>query len=247
MVEIKIFSLMRSGQHAIIDWILNQLSGKIVYINDILHPDCKQYHNTKLCNEKETDYLIYNLEDRFITAGEQEASRVIFRHNSDRIIKILIIRDPYNLFASRYARQTTRINPITGEYQHEEISKCRWTPLKGWTSQAALKCWKDHAIEAIKPTKVDLVIKYNEWFQNKEYRKKIADYLNLNFTDEGIEHISDVGEGSSFDGIKYQNNAKEMKVLQRYKKYKYDNYYISLFDEEIRKMTKEIFNWEPNI
>ena len=238
---------MRSGSHPIIDWMVNQLPGKTTYINDILHPDCKDYHNIKLCDEH-ADFLVYNLEDRFLRAGEREANRVIYDHSFRKDMKrILIIRDPYNMFASRYARETSRTNPITGEFQHPEISKCRWTPLKGWTSPAAIRCWKDHATEAIRPTFVDVVIKYNNWFSDAEYRKQIAEELGLNFTDKGINKINLVGEGSSFDGVKYQDNASKMNVLHRYKRYLYDTYFVSLFDEEIKNMTQKIFNWTPEL
>jgi len=245
MLEIRIMAMMRSGQHAVIDWLLNQLPGNVVYINDILHPDCDKYHHIKLCNEN-TDFFIFNIEDRFLAAGDEEADRMVFNHMAPKK-RILIIRDPYNMFASRYARETARTNPITGELQHPEISKCSWTPLKGWTSPAAIRCWKDHAVEAIKPRITDVVINYNKWFADIEYRKTIAHGLNLNFTDKGIDKINEIGEGSSFDGVKYQDQASKMNVLSRYKRYKYDKYYTSLFDEEMKDMTHRIFQWVPEL
>lgn len=243
MIEYRIFAMMRSGQHPIIDWLNAQMSGHGRYINDILHPDCIEHHNKILCNSSQ-DYLLYNLEDRFLKSGDDEANNKVYDHSFRSAMKrILIIRDPYNTFASRYARETSRINPITGEFQHPEIATCSWSPLKGWTSQLAIDCWKDHAKEAIDPKFVDIVIKYNNWFQDVDYRKEIADKLGLNFTDEGINHVSLIGEGSSFDGVKHQNEAYKMNVLTRYKRYLYDEYYRSLFDGEMKELSQQLFGW----
>jgi hypothetical protein len=240
MKEIRFFGMMRSGQHAIINWLLGQLP-QHTFVNDPLYPT--QTFGAKL-SKPEDLFLAYNVEDRFIDQGIKECEAKICDHSEERdgnIINVLILRDPFNMFASRYARETGRKNLTTGEKQHESIAGCLWSPLGGWTSKQSIECWKSHAKEIAQPTEINIVINYNEWAINQEYRKQISEFFEVEFNDNAFGEMALVqGEGSSFDGTTKKENSK---MLNRYKRYKYDKYFMSLFDEEVNDLTQEIFGW----
>jgi hypothetical protein len=241
MKEIRFFAMMRSGQHAVINWLLAQLPDPHTFFNDPLYPT--QAFGAKLSKPDDL-FLIYNIEDRFIPAGIEECKEKIYDHSKERdgdIINVLILRDPFNMFASRYARETSRKNLATGEKQHEGIASCSWSPLGGWTSQQALECWKDHAKEVTQPSCMNLIINYNMWATSEEYRKQISEFFEVEFNDVAFNEMAIVqGEGSSFDGTTKKSNSK---TLNRYKRYKYDKYFTSLFNKEVNDLAKEIFGW----
>ena len=241
MKEIRFFAMMRSGQHAVINWLLAQLPEPHTFFNDPLYPT--QAFGVKLSKPDDL-FLVYNIEDRFISAGIEECKEKIYDHSKERdgnIINVLVLRDPFNMFASRYAREITRKNLTTGEKQHESITNCSWSPLGGWTSQQAFECWKDHVKEISNPSNINLIINYNSWATDKEYRKEIANFFEVEFNDKAFDKMSIIqGEGSSFDGI---NRTENSKVLVRYKKYKYDKYFMSLFNKETSDIAKDIFGW----
>jgi hypothetical protein len=240
MKEIRFFAMMRSGQHAIINWLLAQLP-QHTFVNDPLYPT--QTFGAKLSKPDDL-FLVYNIEDRFIVAGIEECKEKIYDHSEERegdIVNVLIIRDPFNMFASRYARETSRKNLTTGEKQHENIVDCSWSPLGGWTSQQAVVCWKSHVKEVASPSDINLIINYNKWAVDEEYRKQISEFFEIEFNDSAFNEMAIVqGEGSSFDGTTKKENSK---VLNRYKRYKYDKYFVSLFDKETNDLAKEIFGW----
>lgn len=243
MKEIRFIAMMRSGQHAIINWLLSQLPKPYQFVNDPLHPTNEHLYKTRLISPEDL-YLVYNIEDRFILPGIEECESFLYDHSAERegeIFNVLILRDPFNMFASRYARQTGRKNLATGEKQSEEIKSGRWSPLGGWTTKKAIECWKNHAQEIHSPTEINMIIQFNEWVQSEEYRQSISESLGLDFNDSEITKRAAVqGEGSSFEGLKDNKNDK---VLTRYKKYKYDKYFNSLFDQEVKDMCQEIFGW----
>tara|TARA_Y100000034_G_scaffold288_1_gene400 strand:- start:2145 stop:2885 length:741 start_codon:yes stop_codon:yes gene_type:complete len=242
MKEIRFFAMMRSGQHAVINWLLAQLPKPHTFINDPLHP-VQRFGKKRLAQPNDL-YYVYNIEDRFILDGAAESEEKLHDYSDVRdggIINVLILRDPFNLFASRYARETARKNLATGEKQHEEIRNCSWSPLEGWTSKKALECWKNHVKEVRSPTIINLIVNYNEWVLSEEYRKSLSEFFEVEFNDVGYEKLAIVqGEGSSFDGIQKLESSK---VLKRYKKYIYDGYFMSLFDKETVALAEDIFGW----
>lgn len=238
MKEIRFFAMMRSGQHAIINWLLAQLP-EHSFVNDPLHP-INWIHGKAKFSKPDDLFLVYNVEDRFILSGIKECEEKLYDHSEERdgeIINVLILRDPFNMFASRYSRETNRKKLTTGEKQHEEIMECSWSPLEGWTSKKAVECWKSHAKEIASPTVINLIINYNQWVLNEDYRQSLAKFFGVEFNDVNYNIQAVVqGEGSSF-------RKNDSKVLKRCKKYIYDSHFMSLFDEETIELAQGIFGW----
>ena len=88
-------------------------------------------------------------------------------------------------------------------------------------------------------------VKYDSWRDSIDYRKKICTDLVLSFSDAELNYVPDYAYGSSFDGFLYQNRGHVMKTQNRWEYYKNDERYLSFFDEEIRDLSKRIFDFCP--
>lgn len=136
---------------------------------------------------------------------------------------MLILRDPFNLFASRWRS----IHPEIGD-------------------AAALRMWKQHARAALNPRKGlqhdPVVVLYNNWFLDSDYRRQLADRLALPFSDAGLQRVSHCGGGSSFDARRYDGRAQQMPVLQRWQAYADDPRFRTLFDAQTLDLAEQLFD-----
>lgn len=109
-----------------------------------------------------------------------------------------------------------------------------------------VKTWKIFIKESLSPNVLKdfnvVDINYNKWFSDKKYRKELCDRLELKFTDDGLNQML---RGSTFDRYKYQNDAQNMPVFQRYKQCLKDEDYLELIDDEIIKLSREYFGFVP--
>lgn len=219
--EIRVVGLKRSGNHAIINWIKKQQTGNVLFLNDI-SPRDNPYRDTyeefirknkqknlqfwqqeKSGQFSKKDTLIYSFEDHDL---EQIANhRLERKHNlyfgsSEKRYDILILRDPYNMIASRLKKGLLGV-----KHPQKTISDF----------------WLEYAKEFLGETEYlnhnKVCINYNLWSSDVEYRKQIALKLDLIFTDAGIGDVRREGGGSSFDSQYFAGQASQMKVLERWK------------------------------
>jgi hypothetical protein len=116
-----------------------------------------------------------------------------------------------------------------------------------------IRRWKEYAREYLGETDYlgnKLLINYNSWFSNKEYRINLAAKLGLDFDDRGIHEVAKWGpsirRAESFDGLSFDGQATEMKVLERWKTYQDDPFYQGLFsDKELITLSERIFGAIP--
>ncbi|GAG15524.1 unnamed protein product, partial [marine sediment metagenome] len=102
--------------------------------------------------------------------------------------------------------------------------------------------WKSHAREFIRHTQKlnnPILISYNEWSQDIEYRKKLANTLGVNFTDAGFKEIPAYGGGSSFTGLTEQN--LQQSVCNRLLSYFGQPEFHRQIDDEMKELNYEIF------
>jgi hypothetical protein len=217
-LEIRVIGLMRSGNHAIIDWIQQQYAGhSICFLNNVKHGEIDPYTNYTNISltgiDEEIDIealrklkkhlLIYSYEDtkQFMFKGVDILSSIhpqglydkqkAYIGDSHHKFDILIIRDPFNNFASRIQLMETRYKGIDAVDMQEVVHN-----------------WKILARRAITlynhPKPNEIVINYNRWVDDQEYRKELSKLLLGKFTDESMSRISNYGGGSSFSekGIK---------------------------------------------
>jgi hypothetical protein len=245
-VEIRFIGMSRSGNHAVINWILKQASGRICFLNCTegktnpfascrpmddgervitniegfeLEAELRGEHAPK-------DVLVFSHEDNFLRnacSDELEREHDGWLGASRRRVDLLLVRDPFNLFASRYRANAGTVS-----------------------IQIAKKIWKQHAREALarRPRKLrhePTVVLYNRWVREPDYRRELAEWLELAFTDAGIHDVQACEGGSSFDGLRYDGRAGEMKVLERWRQLADEPAYRDIFDAEMVAMADQLF------
>lgn len=198
--QLSAISMRRSGHHAIIEWIINHV-GHTEFINNYPKADRYEYNQ----DSTGTSYRITNYEDYPI----QEA----LEHIGSEGKILLILRDPYNMFASR----------LRSKFLTEE----------GRISPRIIHRWKDHATEFLRHSEqIDdhrlISISFNMWIKDKEYRDNIAKQIGFTNTDKGINILSQFGQGSSFDGNDYQDKANKMDLQNRHKQVMHETIFRQL-------------------
>lgn len=242
--SLRVIGMSRSGNHAIIRWILQQAPGRTCFLNCAEGKTNPFLSARPLANglpyetndphfdwERECrgewshkDLLVYSYEDSFLGY----VCHPVFEANYDRWLgrtcqrmDLLIVRDPFNLFASRWRAGLSVISPAT-----------------------MVRIWKQHAREALGQRRYrhrpNLWIYYNRWVTDRAYRQQIAARLGLPFSDAGIDRVPDTAGGSSFDGMRYDGAARQMKVLERWKVYQHDPGYLRLFDDEVVDLAQQL-------
>jgi hypothetical protein len=250
--ELRVVGMSRSGNHAIMQWILSQVSqleGRACVLNcaecksnpfhtsrpmENGHPYRANYPDFDLESEQAghfsaRDFLIFSHEDSFLRcafSSHYEEFHDQYVGASRRRIDVLILRDPFNLFASRIRSDQGVVS-----------------------SQVAMRIWRQHAREFLGMSSFmrqeKLVISYNRWFLDIAYRQYIAERIGLSFTDAGIKNVAACGGGSSFDGMKFNGHANQMGVLKRWKHYMGSPEYQTLFDPATIELSERIFGHIP--
>lgn len=249
--EMRVVSLRRSGTHAVINWILghyekeigidkdivffNNLPPKINYYRYLLN-----YHPNKLGNDAQGKFrgryvLCYNYENacfKDITDPFFEFNHDIYLGKTKKRYDILILRDPFNTMASIY-KGIMKGNKV---YSQVHLNRKNITQL-----------WIDYAKEFLGETNYlknqKIIINYNQWIMDKNYRKEISKQLELDFTDKNFTQVSKHGGGSSFDGIELNRNSQQMKVTERWKTVIDDPEYRRMFNQEIIDYGEKIFGF----
>lgn len=110
--------------------------------------------------------------------------------------------------------------------------------------------WKAYAHEFLGETNYlpDRVsVSYNDWFSSTEYRRSLSNRLQVKFNDKGLQLVARHGpngwnELESFDGLKYDGAAQQMKVLERWRNYQDDPFFHELvLDPELLDLSVRIF------
>lgn len=253
--EFRVVGMSRSGNHAIIQWLIAQVQAneepqRICWLNcvegkynpywtarpfddgDVLWAN----YQVDLEAEKQRqwsrkDYLIYNHEDAYLRnacSNEHEAHHDEWLGATAHRRDILILRDPFNLFASRLRSLEHSVS-----------------------NAIAAKMWKQHAKQFLGRLRLlrhdPVLINYNRWCGQRRYRQQIADQLGLPFTDQGKQRVTKVHGGSSFDGMKYDGQAEQMRVHDRWRHYIDQQAYRDLFDKDMIDLAEQVFGDLPAI
>ena len=209
-LELRVCGLQRSGNHAIISWIVDQFTGRpACFLNNVRHGDYDPYvvapqkHAYALDGVAQEDWrhtpkdlLVYSYEDdakRLLPGATSllasafspafEAKREAYLGPSARRLDVIILRDPANNFASRLKM----LDQLTGVRDLPTIVAF-WKEL----ARAAVA-----AEERADPNTV--VVLYNRWFADRKYRQDLSRRLGGTFSDASIRQVSAIGGGSSFD------------------------------------------------
>ena len=242
-VEICFHGMSRSGNHAVLDWLKSMYPGKVDYWNNVAELPVKLWFQKK-------SLLIRSHENRSLAEifnHPLEQRHDLYFGKSGKRLNVLLLRDPFNLFASR-------LQQVKNQGLEESNGFILGHPKYKYSAhkpEQFVSIWKEHAREYLDMTSYlgshKVTINYNKWFLDTGYRQKIAEALELPYSDQNINRvvgaeINQAGAGSSFDKFAYAGKATEMKVLERWKKMKDNPYYCTLFqDPEIWELSTKIF------
>ena len=180
------------------------------------------------------DCLIRSYEDyslQEITNWLFESKHDLYFGKSGTRYDVLIIRDPFNLFASRLKHRLQR-----EKNDLDSAESCYGNNFLFVRSpdQTVSDLWLNYAKEYLGETSYiqkhnKICINYNQWFSDVDYRQQIAEKLQLKFSDTGIDKVAGQGGGSSFEGKNFDGKATSMDVLNRWQKFAYNPRYRELF------------------
>ncbi len=253
--ELRITGISRSGNHAVINWILAQIKNLRYCFLNCAEPKHNPFTSARpLGTEKgsiytnisefseadekrgsfsQKDYLIYSYEDTFLGP----LGNPLFKKHHDKWVgssssqkDVLVLRDPFNLFASRI-----KAGFLLTDTPHRR-GQVSWKVLK--------RIYKQHAREFLGEKNSlgkKVLINYNRWVTDREYRKQISDELELEFLDDGFYELSRVAGGSSFEGTSISAEKLHEKIENRWKNYQHSPEFWKLFDEEIAELSLQIF------
>ena len=250
--ELRVVGMRRTGNHAIITWIERQQPGTAYHLNNIAagtNPyryksnNLRRYHpqHSKMAAVYQQqaagalikrDCLILSYEDwglEQVTQPRFERNRTLYLGKSNQQLDVLILRDPFNLFASRL--------------------KQNFVDTKSKTA-SMVDMWLAYAREFVgessylQPDRV--CINYNQWFADVSYRRGLADQLGLVFSDAGLRHVPHLGGGSSFSGTRHSGQAGRLDVTNRWRHFADNPAFRQLFEnEEIWHYSTQIFGDLP--
>lgn len=230
-----IIAARRTGHHAIINWVDSILPGEGVIIEDvdwvynkplfvpIYQKDTITFldHDIikkplSISNQK---YCIFNIEERDLNYIKNNINQT---KGWDDITLII--------------NQRTFLNFLSSKLKHYAESAQK--PLYN-----GIEKWAQYSQEIDNPTIFPnhIPILFDKWVQHREYRENIANKLGTDIKNEITHKVSDNGRGSSFDGLSYQDKAKQMDVLNR-KAHLPDILVNQSIEEGYVELSNKIFN-----
>lgn len=254
-----VYHLKRGGGHAVVNWIARNLDREVFHLNNafskpwkvrwrgekifrrITNPDRyggpgKRLYNVELPEgtgwrevaKMPKEVLLTNIENFPLeeVPGEDLLGTGAdgFIGASRRRVTVLVLRDAYNTFASVWHGKRRMRNRLHRFYRTQ---------------------WKAYAREFLGETtylpKDTVKISFNAWFSDEAYRRQTAETLGLDHADRGVDEVSSDGGGSSFSGQDYQDRARDMAVLDRWRHFIDDPEYVAAFDQETIELSRRIF------
>ena len=222
-IELNFTSLGRSGHHAIIFWILNNLGGveemdpAMYFANNTLKI---HYFNIAsrnlLCNTKcpiTFNYLLKSYEDT-VTVDSSN---------------IIIIRDFLNLVCSRYERGFGRWGVLGYQNYFKKL-------------EDFFNAWKMHARIILRDGSHKHIM-YNRWLLEKKYRDDVSESIGIKNIIDNIDYVPGAMYGfSSFIGGNKEQDLN--RYLKRHEQVELPKYLINpiLEDIELLDLNKQLFN-----
>lgn len=291
-VHARVFGLQRSGNHAVIGWLMAQFPRRrICFLENVGHDD-GDFFETADSIETEAGRVpadevaaIRSSAPQVVIASFEDDLRKLRPHmpflesvfSIDRAaqlthqfgpparsLEIIILRDPFNFFASRLAK----LEKLTGVKDLARV-KAEWKRMAGLFLED---------IERPMPDRV--CVRFNSWFADQSYRRTLSDKIGGTFSDASLQTVHPAGGGSSFDGRDYGNRlewrhiarnwrklldprrylrtteylrrlftpgARSMKVLERWQRMLAVDEYRALFDDpELVELSEAVFGTVPD-
>ncbi len=221
--------MRRSGNHAMINWFLDQFNGTTCFCNDNkLDERLRKIKRGELGVRNKV--VLASYEDKSVKDFNRLRFKNAIQNNS--IMHVLILRDPFNWLAS-WTKNAFKKSIAVQEH--------RWNTVDQY-----IDMWKEHAREFLGDTKHmgdKVTINYNDWFLKEEYRKEISQKVGDRFSDKTITEIfgwgAHRGAISSFENE--EENVRDFALLDRWHYLKDMPQFKCLLDDELLSLSVRIF------
>ena len=242
--QYEFFAMRRTGHHAIMKWIFSQIEEPILFANDFYAEIFrgKEYRHGQWISEQPKEYGVidnysYNIEDAPIINLDKILEKLDSRLmivKPEKTIKIFIIRDPFNMMASRFKIDQDKVTKITSPGVNIN-----------WTGNGVVERWCEYAQEYLGMTNVikdKIFINYNQWFVDEQYRRNILSDLNLQVKLTTLLDVPRNGYGSSFDEMKFNGFGNKMKTLDRWHEFMNNDSYINhISNQRLLSLAEKIY------
>tara|TARA_R110002049_G_scaffold7179_3_gene42624 strand:+ start:265 stop:1008 length:744 start_codon:yes stop_codon:yes gene_type:complete len=240
--------MKRAGSHAVLDWITTLFPGNVCFLNDVINdrtvcsskeccdlPSLPLARRTRAGDEK--DLLLFNLEDPSLANTGTWWLDTGAQSGTAKRVSILLLRDPFNLFASRLKAARDEVgsvfsNNLLPPFNHPE--------------KILHQMWIEHAREFLNETSLidgqKVIINYNQWCFDEGYRQTLSREIGGNETTGLTQLIPRQGFGSSFEGWRGRVLKNRVGLLNRWRHFQEDSTYLNLIEnEEMQKLSLQIF------
>lgn len=206
--------MKRSGNHAVIDWILDN-KPSLSHVNnpfevrrEFEQPGYFQFpvpmKNVIAEKERRKLTIFKWWPTRYLVSIEDWPVSVPLIDCQEKSLNILLVRDPENLFASRIRRAFARPHSA---YPQEMNAVMR----------RAASVWLDHAKEFLRVTTHlpnNVGIFFDRWLVDVQYRTNVANQFGIAMARDPRQNRTRKGGGSSFYGSN-QVDPSEIESLRR--------------------------------
>jgi hypothetical protein len=226
-----VYHLRRSGGHGVIDWLLKHQAGNKVHYNQVvpISPGYLEAPCNQICQfPGDAAKPLFEL----ISFEDLPLDLVAAKVRPPRQA-VLMLRDPFNTFASRLRN----IEKSRGPDAARKAEIHRIDPA----------LWKQYAREFLNPRYLPHAVRlnFNVWYVSASYRRYISEQLGWTFTDQGFGSTSGwkFSQGSSFG----DRDPKHLDLFNRWRVYRDDAQFQGYFDDEMRQLSAEIFDFAPQL
>lgn len=200
--------LQRSGNHAILDWVASLWPAHAFYNNQAHMLFADKDALRALIDRHDEPCLIFSFEDSIKHADDPSLplldSVVSFPADAFpefEVFDLMILRDPYNNWASRVAandRVKTGGKGLTSDPSWD-LFRTNWLQIAGRHREQP-----------------QAVMLFNFWKNNESYRREICAMLGGTYSEATLETVPSNASGSSFDGVPRPTRAEILKKLPAY-------------------------------
>jgi ADP-heptose:LPS heptosyltransferase len=230
--QFAVWGISRSGNHPVMDWIGSQCNHPVAFRNfiqprsnskgpalfhrcDLLPTTRTPWHYAKIHN------AMYSFENRMPNGFES------FRFiDADTTYRIIVLRDPYNTLAS--------LEELLRDHRRWPAARATGlhvNPAKVDDLGRFARLWTAYAEVALDPPDGVVVVLYNRWLSDIEYRQQLFVQLGLDRrSDRSMQRVPFNGGGSSFSGLDHDGSAAQLTPLDSWTRYAEFDWYRRFFE-----------------
>lgn len=257
-----IFGVKRTGNHAIINWLIPQIGDVVRFFND------QHYFfvdSTKFDEHHMAEHVLQLGVGRIFINNEKKRHNEVYLEeysNVDNIISFEGLKfgemfprkdqwiNDFNVAVKRFSRKLEISDDITyiiilRNPWNFVASQIKWREMRPEYDRynIDIDVWEEFYglyLEKNQPNAHFII--YDKWFIDINYRKKISKELGIKFNDINLNKVATTGGGSTFDKMEFDGKAQEMNVLFRYKQMMDNKKMLNFIESEKGVVVKNKWN-----